>query len=390
MESPLLPKHPAPPTCPHLPACPGCPRFGALDPAPLAARQLRQLCERYAARHDFVVGARLGFRHRARLSVRGRIGRPKIGIFAEGSHRVVDIPACQIHHPLINEVARELKIAMRDLRSSSYSDSAHLGLVRALQVVVQRSTQSAQLVLICNEAAPAAAAPLLALLTERLGDRLHSAWWNGNTDVTNRVLGDEFQQVTGPEAVVEQLGGARVFFPPGAFGQSNLDLFESLLGAIHAQVPAGRHIVELYAGAGAIGLGLVSRSLGVVFNELSPASLAGLELGLRDLGQHRSRTTVVPGPAPLAARAIQRDSIVIVDPPRKGLDPELLAALRQHPPERLLYVSCDLRSLIRDTEELRAGGLLLEQATGYDLFPFTEHIETLASFRRVGPGAAPV
>jgi len=128
----------------------------------------------------------------------------------------------------------------------------------------------------------------------------------------------------------------------------------------------------------------------VVFNEISPASLAGLELGLRDLGQHRSRATVVPGPAPLAARAIQEDSIVIADPPRKGLDPELLAALRQHPPERLLYVSCDLRSLIRDTEELRAGGLLLEQATGYDLFPFTEHIETLASFRRLGPGAPSV
>jgi 23S rRNA (uracil1939-C5)-methyltransferase len=366
-----------------LPACPGCPRFGALDPAPLAAKQLREFCERYSARHDFVVGARQGFRHRARLSVRGRIGRPKIGIFAEGSHRVVDIPACQIHHPLINEVARELKTAMRDLRISSYSDSAHLGLVRALQVVVQRSSASAQLVLICNEATPTAAAPLLERLTQRLGARLHSAFWNGNTDVTNRILGDTFHHVTGPEAVVEQIGGARVFFPPGAFGQNNLDLFERMVEAIHAAVPAGRHVVELYAGAGAIGLGLVSRSLGVVFNEISPASLAGLELGLNDLGQHRSRAVVVPGPAPRAAQAIQRDSIVIVDPPRKGLDPELLAALHQHPPERLLYVSCELSSLIRDAEVLRAGGLQLEQATGYDLFPFTDHLETLASFRRV-------
>ena len=387
MESTLLPKLLAPPTCPHLPACPGCPRFGALDPAPLAARQLRELCERHAARHDFVVGARHGFRHRARLSVRGRIGRPKIGIFAEGSHRVVDIPTCQIHHPLINEVARELKTVMRELRISSYSDSAHLGLVRALQVVVQRSTASAQLVLICNEAAPAAAVPLLLLLTERLGARLHSAFWNGNTDVTNRILGEVFHHVTGPEAVVERIGGANVFFPPGAFGQNNLDLFESMVEAIHAAVPAGRHVVELYAGAGAIGLGLVSRSLGVVFNEISPASLAGLQLGLNDLGQHRSRAAVLPGPAALAAHAIQTDSLVIVDPPRKGLDPELLVALRQRPPERLLYVSCDLGSLIRDAEVLRAGGLLLEQATGYDLFPYTDHLETLASFRRVAPDA---
>jgi tRNA/tmRNA/rRNA uracil-C5-methylase (TrmA/RlmC/RlmD family) len=137
------------PSCPHRPPCPGCPRFGAPDPAPDATRELGDFCTKHGARFDVRTGARRHFRARARLAVRGRQGAAKIGIFAEGTHRVVDIPSCEIHHPLINQVTLELKASMRELGTSCYSDTAHLGLVRALQVVIERSTQTAQLVLIC-------------------------------------------------------------------------------------------------------------------------------------------------------------------------------------------------------------------------------------------------
>jgi 23S rRNA (uracil1939-C5)-methyltransferase len=369
--------------CSHLPACPGCPRFGAPGPAPQALRQLEQLGERHALRAELEIGARLAFRQRARLAVRGRVGRAKIGLFAEGSHRVVDIPSCPIHHPLINEVAQSLKASMRELGSSCYGEGAHAGLVRALQVVVERSSQSAQIVLVCNDRSPDAALPLLDLLKQRLGARLHSAWWNGNPDVTNRILGDLFHPHAGPANVVEKIGGARVFFPPAAFGQNNLELFDRMVERIHASVPAGSHVVELYAGCGAIGLGLAARSASLVFNEINPASLAGLALGIGELdAEQRQHILVVPGPAQEGCREIQTESVVIVDPPRKGLDPEVLQALALRPPRRLLYLSCELGSLVRDAEQLSAQGLRLEALTAYDSFPYTEHLETLASFRR--------
>jgi 23S rRNA (uracil1939-C5)-methyltransferase len=198
------------------------------------------------------------------------------------------------------------------------------------------------------------------------------------------ILGPHLEHVFGPESVVELLGGARVHFPPAAFGQNNLDLFEQMLAQIHGLIPPGRDVVELYAGSGAIGLGLVGRSRSVVFNEIGAASLSGLALGLAELAPaERERVRVIPGSAEAAAAEIQRDRIVIVDPPRKGLEPDLLAALCSAAPERLVYVSCGLTSFLRDAELLSSHGLTLESATAYDLFPYTPHIETLASFRRV-------
>ena len=329
------------------------------------------------------MGARSGFRHRARLAVRGRAGRAKIGIFGEGSHRVVDIPSCQIHHPLINEVAQALKACMRELGSSCYSDGPHAGLVRALQVTVERSSQSAQIVLVCNDRTPAAALPLLDLLLSRLGARVHSCFWNGNPTVTNRILGDDFHRHSGPESVGERIGGARVFFPPAAFGQNNLELFDQIVDRIHSQVAPGSQVVELYAGCGGIGLGLAPSCASLVFNEVSPASLAGLALGLNELpAEQRRRVQVVPGPAQSASQAIHASSLVIADPPRRGLEPEVLRMLAERAPAQLLYLSCELSSLVRDAEQLGAGGLRLEHAIGYDAFPYTEHLETLACFRR--------
>jgi 23S rRNA (uracil1939-C5)-methyltransferase len=272
---------------------------------------------------------------------------------------------------------------MRELGTSCYSDAAHVGLVRALQVVIERSTQTAQLVLICNATEASSAAALLDRLKQRLGSRMHSLWWNGNPERTNVILGPHLEHVFGPESVVEVLGGARVHFPPAAFGQNNLDLFERMLAQIHGLIPAGRDLVELYAGSGAIGLGLVGRSRSVVFNEIGTASLSGLARGLAELPPaERERVRVIPGPAKAAAAEIQSDRIVIVDPPRKGLEPELLAALCNTAPERLVYVSCGLSSFVRDADLLSSHGLTLESATAYDLFPYTPHIETLASFRR--------
>ena len=78
--------------------------------------------------------------------------------------------------------------------------------------------------------------------------------------------------------------------------------------------------------------------------------------------------------------------MVIADPPRKGLDPELSTVLSEQPPARLLYVSCGLDSFIKDVERLTARGRLrLASLTAFNLLPFTEHVETVARFERNQP-----
>jgi tRNA/tmRNA/rRNA uracil-C5-methylase (TrmA/RlmC/RlmD family) len=370
-------------SCPHRPPCPGCPRFGEPGIAPAARGALDELARSHGLPPVQVVsGPTAGFRHRARLAIRGRLSTPKLGLFEMDTHRVVHIPNCSVHHPLINQVANVVRRALVDARVTSYSDGAHLGLARYLQVVVERSSQTAQVVIVANSATPEPLAECASLIRERLGADLHSLWFNSNLERSNTILGTDFHRWFGPEGVVERFGGAAVHYPPGAFGQNNLDVAELIIAHVREQIPVGSRVVEFYAGVGAIGLSVLQQVGDITLNELSPDSLHGLELGLAQLNAaERAKISVLPGEA-----AIKPESdfqIVIADPPRKGLSPELMEHLGNHPPEGLIYISCGLESLLRDAAQLISRGKLrLVSLTAFNLMPFTEHVETVARFER--------
>jgi 23S rRNA (uracil1939-C5)-methyltransferase len=369
--------------CPHRPPCPGCPRlFEPGYPEPARAL-LTQLARRAGISPPTLhEGGARGFRVRARLAVRGRSASPKIGIFQSESHRIVDIPNCLVHHPLINRVGQAVKRGIRKTGTRPYAEGPHLGELRGIQVVVERSSQSAQVVLIGNDSDSAALAPLAAELEGDLGSELHSLWWNGNPDRSNVILGPHWQKYNGPDYVVEDIAGAKICFPPGAFAQSNLDLAGRMVERIAEWAPDGSRIAEFYAGCGSIGLGLASRSERIVFNEVGDDSLAGLALGLARLPLDvRARTEVVAGDAGEQRHAIGGASVVIADPPRKGLDPEFLDAIRDSPPSRFIYVSCGLDSFLRDSARLLDGGRMqLRKLESYGLFRYSDHVENLALF----------
>jgi 23S rRNA (uracil1939-C5)-methyltransferase len=269
-----------------------------------------------------------------------------------------------------------------EARVTSYSDSAHLGVARYLQVAVERSSQAAQVVMVANCETPAPLAECFELIRERLGPELHSLWFNSNRDSTNTIMGPDFDNWCGPASMVEHFGGAAVHYPPGAFGQNNLDVAELIIEQVRAEIQAGKRIAEFYAGVGAIGLSVLDRAGEMTMNEASPHSLQGLELGLAALNPAaRAKVTVVPGAAAAARSMMSESQIVIADPPRKGLDSELTARLIENPPERFVYVSCGLESFLNDAARLTAGGSLrLTALSAFNLMPFTAHVETLARF----------
>jgi tRNA/tmRNA/rRNA uracil-C5-methylase (TrmA/RlmC/RlmD family) len=184
--------------------------------------------------------------------------------------------------------------------------------------------------------------------------------------------------------VVEHFGGAAVHYPPGAFGQNNLDIAQRIVEQVRDDVPPGAVVSEFYAGVGAIGLSLVNRTTELRMNEVSLHSLHGLDLGLALLdAEERAKISVTPGPAANAFHTAAGSQVVIADPPRKGLDPELSDYLSEHAPERFIYVSCGLESLIKDCARLTSRGKLrLTELTAYNLMPFTAHVETVARFER--------
>jgi tRNA/tmRNA/rRNA uracil-C5-methylase (TrmA/RlmC/RlmD family) len=372
--------------CPHRPPCPGCPRFGETGILPVAYDALAALARAQRLPPPTVVeGAPTGYRHRARLAIRGRAASPKIGIFQEGTHKIVDVPRCVVHHPLVNEVAAAVKAAVRRTGVTMYGDASHRGLLRYLQVVVERPSKTAQVVLVANDETPDALGPTLDLVRESLGDRLHSLWWNGNTETTNEILGPRWHRWAGADATCETIGGARVFYPPGAFGQANLPLADRIVRLVHEWVPPGARVLEMHAGVGAIGLGLAARGHSVVFNEFSRWSIPGLNMGLEALGPEvRPRTEVRRGPAANHLDAIDDADVVICDPPRRGLEPPLLDRLVSDPPARLIVVSCNLDAFLDESRALLRGGRVkLAAVVPFALFPYTDHVETVARFERV-------
>jgi len=372
-------------TCPHRPPCPGCPRFGEPGIALSASGALDELARAHGLpRVQIISGPTAGFRHRARLAIRGRLGTPKLGLFESGTHRVVHIPNCSVHHPLINRVANVVRRALVDAKVTAYSDGAHLGLARYLQVVVERSSQTAQVVIVANSATPEPLSECASLIRERLGADLHSLWFNANLERSNTILGPDFRPWYGPESVVERFGGAAVHYPPGAFGQNNLDIAQLIIEHVRDQIPAGARVVEFYAGVGAIGLSVLQQVGEITMIELSPSSLHGLELGLAQLSAaQRAKISFIPGEAGANRLAASDFQIVIADPPRKGLDPALTDHLSSNPPEGLIYVSCGLESLLRDAAQLTSRRALhLVSLTAFNLMPFTEHVETVARFER--------
>lgn len=371
--------------CPHRPPCPGCPHFGRPGVDRAAFARLASFAERAGLPPPRVwEGPRFGFRHRARLAIRGRAKNPKIGIFEAGSHQVVHIPNCAVHHPLVNEVASIARRVFVGMGALPYSDTAHQGDLRSLQIVVERGSQTAQVVLTTRAEDPTGLSPLFSALEEALGPRLHSLFWNGQPERSNTLIGPNFEKFHGPDTLVEVWDGVRVHFPPGAFGQNNLPLFDELAARVRSFVPDAARVLELYAGSGAIGLPLAGRVHSLDMNELGAASLEGLRRGIEDLPPtSKGHVRVHPGTAADARDHLEDKDVVIADPPRKGLEPELLRALSEKPPERFIYVSCGLEAFLAQGEALlSSGSFKLSTLELYALFPYTEHLETLAVFER--------
>ena len=369
--------------CPHRPPCPGCPRYGDAGVAPRARERLAAFAAAAGlAPPSELAGPGFGTRHRARLAVRGRTRTPKLGIFQEGTHRIVDIPGCRIHHPAINAVAAAVRAAAGAAGVASYADAPHRGAFRALQVVIERRSGAAQCVLVENAASPGPIAALAEPLRDALGPRLHSLWWNGQPERSNAILGPHWEHLAGPDAIWETAGGCEIAYPPGAFGQSQPALADRLAARVRAHVPAGHRVLELYAGCGPLGAGLLADAARVVFNEVGEGSLAGLERTLaRRPAAERARAEVRPGPAEDHLDALGDAEVVVLDPPRRGVSPAVLDALCAASPARVVWLSCGLDAFFAQ------GGSLLERTPlrlraleAFALFPFTEHVETLAVF----------
>lgn len=171
--------------------------------------------------------------------------------------------------------------------------------------------------------------------------------------------------------------GLRVFYAHDAFFQNNIPMFELALGDIAAAV-RGSRVVELYAGVGVIGLALAGSVERIVGVEIIPSAVENARANAKANGI--TNYEAILASAEKALDAITGAETLVLDPPRAGLHPKLVAAIGSERPRRIVYLSCNPETQARDAKLLLAAGYELTALTGYDFYPETPHCESLAIF----------
>ena len=180
---------------------------------------------------------------------------------------------------------------------------------------------------------------------------------------------------TDPASILRLRRSARAFF------QGNRFLLEPLVRHVAALVPQGP-VVDLYAGVGLFGLSLAAAGIAeVTLVEGDSVSGADLHANAEPFGdrvrvERRSVEAFLAGPL----RGTRPAHTLIVDPPRTGLSKDAVSGLVRMRPARIIYVSCDVATFARDTRTFLDAGYSLDGLTGFDLFPNTAHVETVALF----------
>ena len=323
-----------------------------------------------------------GYRNKAQYPINGE-GR--VGFFAPRSHRIIPINNCRLQPPIFSEIARVFELWIKQYKVSIYNEQTGKGLVRHLYLRSSAKSEVLVTVVINGENLPHFE-PLIEILRSMLGDKLCGFCININRKQTNVILGDVCKTLYGEGYLIDEICGVRLRVSPLSFAQVNHDMAEQLYtAAADAAAPEGKTVIDLYCGTGAIGLIMASRAKSVIGVEIVPQAVLDARFNAEHNGIKNARficDDAAGAAAKLRDEGIKAD-VVVVDPPRKGCDAELLSIIAESfCPERIVYVSCDPATLARDLKILSGLGYRTLSATPADLFPRTAHVETVASLVR--------
>ncbi len=316
------------------------------------------------------------WRRRAKLAVRGKATVPQIGLFQAGTHQVVDMPNCPMHHPAIDNALRIFRTSMIAFNIKPYNESNGQGDVRYVQFQVQNDTVQLSIVL-NHKTIPDALRPWLEFLSKE--PSIFSLWINFQERETNTIFGEKWSHYSGEYYLWENIGRRNLCFHPACFSQAHTGAFNLLIKSVQEKVLKGKNLLELYAGVGALGLNLIEECKSVAMREINPLSVSCFENSYPNRAEN---VDFQIRDALACLDDMNTAEILLVDPPRKGLPLALVQQANQSPSlEQIIYVSCHFPSFHRDCENL-SKEWKLSHLEGYLFFPGTHHIEVLGIFEK--------
>ncbi len=380
------------PVCPVASRCGGCQLQALAYPAQLAwkERMVRETLRR-VGHLEVEVAPTLGmdypwaYRNKAIFPLGLERGRVVGGCFEPGTHRVVDVGECPLQHRLNNQVLNAGRQLVEELCIPVYDEISDSGFARHIISRVAVSRGEGMAILVTRYRLPPewkqakwpgdlpgrwmAAVP-----------HLLSVYQNVNARQTNVIMGEEDILLEGRSTIEDRLLGLSFTISPRSFYQVNPVQAEAMyrLVASWAALEAGDEAVDVYCGVGTIALVLAQAGARVTGVEEVPEAVAD--------ARHNAIRNGLEGTRFLCGQAEKvlpelleatRPAVVVLDPPRQGAKPEVLAAVARARPPRVIYVSCAPATLARDLAGLVATGYSVVRVQPVDMFPQTAHVETV-------------
>jgi len=383
------------PPCPHFGRCGGCQWLHVRDEAQRhwKAEILRDQLGRLGGLRDVPIAplvrptGGLGYRTRAQLQVREAEGWTQFGFFAPASHRVVPVGTCPLLHPMLNEV-------LEGLAAQRTPPLGRLvpGLREVWLLASPRSGQSL-LTLVGRRAERASLRHLFFVMRERVphltGLVLMGAGGADRSQAGRAEAAPRFLDRFGEGHLTMQAGAHRLRVDAGAFFQPSEAAAEALIASVLelAAPEGGERVVDLYCGVGTFAVPLAARAARVVGVEGNPRAARDAEFNLQAAGAGGKARVLCTSVSRAAASRAWGDGadVVVVDPPRQGLEGAVLDGVAGLQPRRIVYVSCDPSTLARDLKAFARHGYTITQVRPFDLFPQTYHIESVSLLEWADP-----
>ena len=374
--------------CPYAAACGGCSLtdLGYRDQLAMKQAKVAGLLKPFG-RVEPIRGMEHPYHYRNKVHAvfaADRRGRIVSGVYREGTHQVIPVENCLIEDERADAILTTVRKLAQEFRYQPYDEDRRTGFLR--HGMVRAGRKELMLILVtATPEFPAKNAFLKALLAAH--PELTTVVQNLNNRATSMVLGKQDQVLYGKGYIEDTLCGRVFRVSPQSFYQVNSEQTEVLYGlAGEMAALTGREtVLDAYCGVGTIGLTLADRCKRLIGVELNPQAVRDAQGNARrngiananfycdDAGQFMRHCAAEGYPV----------DVVMMDPPRSGSDAVFLNAVLQLHPKRLVYVSCDPVTLARDMAYLSRGGYTMRRAVPVDMFPATEHIETVVLMSRV-------
>lgn len=323
----------------------------------------------------------VGYRNKAQIPVRRIDGRLATGFYKKNSHELVEIEDYYIQDPAIDEAIKRVRDILQRFQVRGYNEAKNEGQIR--HIIIRRGHYSHEMmvVLVTRKEKFFKGKEIASIIHEELPEVV-SVVQNINEEKTNVILGDKEKVLYGRSYIEDQLLGKTYRISSKSFYQVNTEQTEKLYQTAieFAALQQEDTVIDAYSGIGTIGLSLADKVKEVYGMELVPEAIEDAQFNALTNKIENAHYEV--GKAETVMKKWQdkgiKPSVIVVDPPRKGLDARFITSAIDMEPAKLVYISCNPATFARDGKLFAESGYEVKKVQPVDLFPQTHHVELVA------------